>query len=120
MPTGPSPKDFSIQDVLAWARTKPADERYDYFQPDYCAVAKFGRETGRPHLIGIPGLMSSRLVPVWLADVIMETEGRGWSYGALVARLEALVPETTPSEWTRLDAYLSDIESVAADHERVE
>jgi hypothetical protein len=39
-----------------------------------------------------------------------------WTFGQLVARLEALCPETivTPSEWTRLDAYLADIEQVDA------
>jgi hypothetical protein len=38
----------------------------------------------------------------------------GSTFGALVERLEALCPETivTPSEWTKLDAYLT--ESVEA------
>lgn len=39
--------DFTIADVLAWARTKPADEEYDYCSNGNCAVAQFLKETGR-------------------------------------------------------------------------
>lgn len=38
---------FTIADVLAWARTKPADEEYEYCSNDNCAVAQFLKETGR-------------------------------------------------------------------------
>jgi hypothetical protein len=46
-------QDFTLADVLAWARTKPADEEYRYEDSHYCAVAQFGRATGRPRLIGV-------------------------------------------------------------------
>jgi hypothetical protein len=39
--------DFTIADVLAWARTKPADERYNYVDPHNCAISQFLRDTGR-------------------------------------------------------------------------
>jgi hypothetical protein len=39
--------DFTINDVLTWARTKPADEAYSYLDNSGCAVAQFLRETGR-------------------------------------------------------------------------
>lgn len=33
--------------VLEWARTKPADERYNYVSNCGCAVAQFLKDTGR-------------------------------------------------------------------------
>jgi hypothetical protein len=39
--------DFTLEDVLAWARTKPADEPYWYGSCNNCAIAQFLRETGR-------------------------------------------------------------------------
>lgn len=40
-------KSFTIQDVLAWARTKNPNEEYKYCSPWECAVAQFLNETGR-------------------------------------------------------------------------
>lgn len=119
--------DFTIADVLAWARTKPTDERYNYTDSGNCAVCQFVRETGRvaePSLGGNHGdgakLIDAsewRFVGVVPAPICQAAIGDGppeWTFGALVTRLEALCPETvvTPSEWTRLDAYLIDIERV--------
>jgi hypothetical protein len=39
--------DFSLSEILAWARMKPADEGYDYCSNGHCAIAQFLRETGR-------------------------------------------------------------------------
>jgi hypothetical protein len=39
--------DFTIADVLVWARTKPADEAYNYVDARDCALCQFLRETGR-------------------------------------------------------------------------
>lgn len=33
--------------ILEWARSKPADEAYDYCSPDSCAISQFLRDTGR-------------------------------------------------------------------------
>src|SRR4249919_1111481 len=39
--------DFTLADVLAWARSKPADEAYDYGDFKNCAVCRFLRDSGR-------------------------------------------------------------------------
>lgn len=72
--------DFSLADVLAWARTKPADEKYDYIDAEICAVAQFGRETDRPYLIDI----SLGNYP----ELEKAACDGPWTFGAFVARLE--------------------------------
>lgn len=112
--------DFTIADVLAWARTKPADERYNYWC-NQCAIGQFLVETGRA--ASEPEMAQRR----WRTD---DVEGDipeeidaaayagydGDAFGAFVKRLEALCPETpvTTSNWQRIDAYLADIEQVPA------
>lgn len=101
--------DFSISDFLAWARTKPADELYNFCNARTCAIAQFGRDTGRAHLIGI----KSWDIPLGLSPVVNTGNWDGpkvgdYSFGNLVKRLEKLVQETPPSEWTKADAYLTE------------
>jgi hypothetical protein len=101
--------DFTISDVLAWARTKPADERYSFLAAEYCAVAQFGRETGREYLVGI---LSDEIEAncAGLRRAACSLNDGGWTFGGLVARLEAICPDTpaTPSEWTKADAYMTE------------
>lgn len=110
--------DFKIADVLAWARTKPADEEYDYWSCDNCVLAQFAKERGLP-TTGAGGFG-------WYDaaghehEIIPRRSGVAASdphtFGAFAKRLEALVPETViaRSDWSRLDAYLTDIETVEA------
>jgi hypothetical protein len=104
--------------VLAWARTKSGG--YDYLNSRNCALCQFLRETGRaakPYATGFDWSdealtpVAHNQIPDDLEDPLVEADG---SFAALVARLEKLCPETitTPSEWTKLDAYLT--ESVEA------
>lgn len=97
-------RDFTIADVLNWARTKPADEGYDYFDAGNCAVAQFGRETGRDHLVDLSSTEIDKACP-GLDDIIIEF---GWTFGALVSRLEAAVQEepTKRSDWLSPQTYL--------------
>jgi hypothetical protein len=121
--TRPADANFTLPEFLAWARTKPAGEAYDFCDSDMCAVAQFGASTGRTHLVG---LLSSELraLDPDLEGAVLDTGRPGiiadWTFGALVTRLEALLPETVINEtnWTKLPAYMEDIGSVAADHER--
>jgi hypothetical protein len=114
--------DFTIADVLAWARTKPADEAYNYNCNGRCAIGQFLSATGRasdPNVGNatwddLDNLDRCEGVPFppeldWAAECLPNT------FGAFVERLEVLSLETvvTRSEWTRLDAYLTDIEAVA-------
>jgi hypothetical protein len=111
--------DFTIADVLAWARTKPADEAYRYNSNTDCALCQFLRETGRAERPSVGGTTwrpvafsgVERRIPEQICQALLAD-----TFGALVKRLEALCPETvvTPSEWTKLDAYLTDIEQVSA------
>jgi hypothetical protein len=117
--------DFTVADVLAWARTKPADEAYDYTRSDNCAICQFLRETGRAArpLVDMTGwedatkpYQNVKYPDEIAAAAIGRGELRGdnravlWTFGALVKRLEALCPETpvTGSNWGAIDAYLTD------------
>jgi hypothetical protein len=114
--------DFTIQEVLAWARTKPADEAYDYGDSFTCALAKFGKATNRPHCIGCEGTQLLREMPVLKAalnpgaDELRAGLPLYKTYGALVQRLEYQCPSAPvpASEWTAINAYLSDIELARA------
>jgi hypothetical protein len=112
-PDGFNPgRDFTVADVLAWARTKPADEEYNLIDAGNCALGQFFQETR--------GLTCAEL---YANDPYQEIEDTALgkalcfskTFGGLVQRLEKLCPETpvTQSEWSRLDAYLTDIEQVA-------
>lgn len=99
--------DFTIADVLAWARTKPADERYDFIKADVCALGQFARE-----MLGVSrddaacGDYERGIPPELLRAA--NSDDAGCTFGAFVMRLEALAPETvvTKSNWAAIDAYL--------------
>jgi hypothetical protein len=108
--------DFTIADVLVWARTKPADEAYDFYDASVCAIAQFGEATGRQRLIDLSDLTAgdeAAGLPLGLSDAVI---GGDWTFGALVERLERLCPETRviASNWLTIDAYLIDVERVSA------
>jgi hypothetical protein len=77
-------KDFTLADVLVWARTKPADEAYDYCSSHRCALAQFGIATGRPHLVGPDGTDLLLQRPA-LNDALA---GSPLTFGAFADRLE--------------------------------
>ncbi len=84
----PVSPDFTVKDVLEWARTKPAGEAYDYTAASRCALAQFGQATDRRHLIDLPYLHDR--YPVIGAAVQGVGRRVDWTYGGLVRRLEAL------------------------------
>jgi hypothetical protein len=118
--------DFTIADVLAWARTKPADEHYRYNDNTNCALCQFLRETGRaraPSAGSVTWADWESGIPYrgrWIDHPIPQEIGRAVcrvrTFGDLVEQLEKLCPETpvTPSNWAAIDAYLTDIEQVEA------
>lgn len=126
--------DFTVADVLAWARTKPADEVYYYQDSFDCALCRFLKNTGRasapqvsPHGTDDGGFWRDadgerhaypkELEPALASQrPIYEDLWGEETFGALVKRLEALCPETpvTRSDWAVIDAYLTDIEQVSA------
>jgi hypothetical protein len=88
--------DFTVADVLAWARTKPADEVYDYGNPGDCALCQFLKETGQTRQGGSIGERywtdltgKVRYIPTDL-NAAADGGGAEWTFGALVKRLEAL------------------------------
>lgn len=117
--------DFTIADVLAWARTKPADEAYDYCSNGHCAIAQFLIETGRSAAPRVGGNLYDKGAPWqdhnnqrrWIAPAIASAASdlRDETFGAFAKRLEKIAPETpvTGSVWAAVDAYLTDIEDVA-------
>jgi hypothetical protein len=101
----PNP-DFTIEELLAFARSKPADERYDFCDAGFCAIAQFGRATNRPHLINL-GDIGIYSEPVRLA-VMASGCSTDWTFGKLAVRLSVLLPAISDT-WTRPDAYLTDM-----------
>lgn len=103
--------DFSVADVLAWARTKPADERYDFTDSTQCAIAQFGAATNRPELCNLLSRQLQNAVGTDLFFAAVATGGNSseWTFGAFVKRLESLCPETpvTKSDWLAIDTYLN-------------
>lgn len=101
--------DFTISDVLAWARTKPADERYNFIDAANCALGCFLRETRNVSEIDLyandPYFAEIEHSPLGRALIGART------YGELVELLERSVPET---RWAAIDAYLADIEHADA------
>jgi hypothetical protein len=112
--------DFTVSDVLAWARTKPADERYDFTHAGECALGQFAREVrGYSKLDADCGFYEDHgLVSDALLEAAAGPEDSGdWqTFGAFVERLEQVCPTTpvTRSNWLSIDAYLTDIESMSA------
>lgn len=72
---------------LAWARTKPTDLEYCYYDAEFCAVGQFGTETGRDHLVNVGNL--AQQYPELDRFVNPPNGEREWTFGALVERLEA-------------------------------
>jgi hypothetical protein len=123
--------DFTIADVLEWARTKPADGVYRYYDPFNCALCQFLKDTLRssgPRVVshrayqggfwedgwGEPTPYPAELEPALASQKPIEVDVWGEeTFGALVKRLEALLP--APSDtWTKANTYLADIEQVTA------
>jgi hypothetical protein len=104
--------DFTIAEFLTWVRTKPADERYSYYDARNCAVAQFGKATGRRELIGV-GDAEIFGDAVYRA---VNDDDEECTFGKLAVRLAAICPVKPISDtWTKADAYLSEqAESVPA------
>lgn len=94
--------DFTIADVLAFCRTKPADEQYPFLNAYHCAAGQFGRATGRKSLVGCGDLR--KLGHLELHKAVIASP---WTFGALATRLEALLPAEPKTNWTELETYLT-------------
>jgi hypothetical protein len=87
--------DFTISDVLEWARTKPADERYDYVSSCRCALAQFLIATRDPNARAFPGSWIDGLGQDHPLDSRIDDAAQGScpndrTFGKLVERLEEL------------------------------
>jgi hypothetical protein len=104
--------DFTLREFLDWARTKPADEEYAVWTAGRCALGQFGTATGRTYLYSCYN-PESQLGIVGLNRALGFSREVKQTFGALAKRLEALIPASSDT-WTKLDAYLTDIEQVDA------
>jgi hypothetical protein len=109
--------DFTVADVLAWARTKSGS--YEYLDNTNCALCQFLRETGREHRPYVTGYHWGSVKAPLFTVIPRELQGPlcEGTFAGLVARLEKLCPETpvvTKSDWLAIDAYLTEIEQVSA------
>lgn len=90
--------NFTISDVLAWARTKPAGETYCYTSNGHCALAQFLRDTGRAAIPNVDpyswrdeaGLLDSLDYERVLNAAVQTHWTNDDTFGALVVRLEIL------------------------------
>jgi hypothetical protein len=121
--------DFTVADVLAWARTKPAGQRYDYIDCGACALSRFLLETGRAAHPQVwwgergedgcwrDGNGEVRSYPAALEPALEGSGRHDWTYADLVSRLEAIIQEAPagPSPWINPQTYLNaDCGSVSA------
>jgi hypothetical protein len=113
--------DFTIADVLAWARTKPADERYCFTSSGGCALGQFAREMRGFSLMVAARGGYNHLVSRELFDAAQGAYPRfkycgpdRLTFGAFVRRLETLAPAPVSETWSAIDAYLTDIELASA------
>jgi hypothetical protein len=86
--------DFTIADVLAWARTKPADEKYDYVDNRQCALAQFLRETEiakDPYVIPCGYWLNGRRGRNRQFGYALNTALHADTFGELTERLEQVV-----------------------------
>jgi hypothetical protein len=85
--------DFTIADVLAWARTKPADERYCYVNSGRCAVAQFLIEKIDPEAVAFPGWWRDSLGNSHDLDPLIDDAAQGddgpQTFGAFAQRLSS-------------------------------
>jgi hypothetical protein len=106
--------DFTVAEFLAWARTKPADEEYRYWDIGNCAVAQFAKSRSLD-LNGPERRRLELLIAPFIFDTPRHNEQGTRKFGDLVLRLEISCPEPPISEtWTKPNAYLADIETVSA------
>lgn len=118
--------DFSIADVLKWARTKPADGGYYYGDCNDCALCHFLIDTGRSKAPQVsPYLSPEDSTAGWRHEgqdyserrhypyVLEDALATAHTYGELADLLEAILPaEPISDTWTKADAYLTDVEAV--------
>lgn len=88
---------FSVAEFLDFARSKPADEAYCYTSNGDCPIAQFLKDTGRCEKPSV-GKTAWRSVDAfdwrYFDDRLdAEVAGANHTFGALVARLEALCCE---------------------------
>jgi hypothetical protein len=78
----PSP-DFTVADVLAFVRSKPADEAYVYTDLDNCALAQFVLQAGFD-------LHGEERHALERGEIGTASSRSPLTFGALASRLEAL------------------------------
>jgi hypothetical protein len=88
--------DFTVAEFLAWVRTKPADEEYDYGAPHDCAICQFLKATARTAPNAVIGMVywvdvngDARRIP-FSVDKAADNGGQDWTFGALAKRLETI------------------------------
>jgi hypothetical protein len=74
--------DFSVAEFLDWARRKPADEEYNYWDTCGCACGQFARDLG----------FAQESAERYRIEVMFTSYAQPHprTFGALVKRLEAL------------------------------
>jgi hypothetical protein len=79
--------DFTVAEFLAWVRTKPADEEYDYYSACGCALGQFCGVTGR-NWFGDYAAFNARNVfeVAYREQLVAEPQ----TFGALASRLETI------------------------------
>ena len=88
---------FTRRTFLAWLKTKPADEEYDYLDNNQCVVAQFLKDTGRMSKPNVGGFdfrnkaardpRASTDLPAFLSGVVLHEAPT--TFGALAARIGA-------------------------------
>jgi hypothetical protein len=101
---------FTIADVLAWARTKPANEEYDFIHAGVCALGQYARSRGISKDDAACELYRCKFAPEVFYLLRCAANGTyrdgGCTFGGFVKRLEKILPASPVSDtWTKAAAY---------------
>jgi hypothetical protein len=81
--------DFSVEEFLAWVRTKPASAQYNYYSTCGCALGQFCEANGFDWAGNGKTFRARNNLETAYRE---QLNGFPWTFGALAARLEALTP----------------------------
>lgn len=70
--------DNGLLDIIAWLRTKPADQCYDWSNGESCPMAQYLEATGQ----------IENGMPDWYINLTLT---RPWTFGAALQRAESLL-----------------------------
>lgn len=82
---------FTLPALIAWLRTKPADEKYSYIKSSSCLLTQYFESAGGKNLLGFRYAdRHGNILSMWTHPEFFMI-ARADSFGAALARAEAML-----------------------------